>query len=62
MGSVTVPKQGDFMVDDRYVFEIGGRLKSGSQIEGLPIAKIVKDDIEYPVGHELPLWLFGFLY
>lgn len=62
VGSITVPKQGDFMVDEQYIFEIGGRLKSGNQVKGLPNAKIVKDDIEYPVGHELPLWLFGFLY
>lgn len=25
-------------------------------------AFIVKDDLEYPVGNTLPLWIFGVLY
>lgn len=52
----------DFEIDHTYSFEIGGKGKSGKQITGLPEARIVKDDIEYPVGRSIPLWLFGFLY
>lgn len=54
--------QTDFEVDRRYHFEIGGRKKGRKQIEGLADAWVVKDDLEYPVGQSLPLWLFGFLY
>lgn len=30
---VTAPISGDFLIDDRYIFEIGGRNKTGSQIK-----------------------------
>ena len=52
----------DFVVDRQYHFEIGGRNKGRKQLEGLANAWVVKDDMEYPVGRSLPLWLFGFLY
>jgi hypothetical protein len=32
------------------------------QIAGVKNAWIVKDDLEYPIGNDLPLWMFGFLY
>ncbi len=54
--------QTDFVVDRQYHFEIGGRNKGRKQIEGLSDAWVVKDDLEYPVGQSLPLWVFGFLY
>jgi uncharacterized protein len=52
----------DFLVDERFHFEIGGKSKSRRQIKNLGEAFVVKDDME--VGHEniIPLWLFGFLY
>jgi hypothetical protein len=43
-------------------FEIGGIDKVRKQLTGLKNAWIVKDDMEYPIGGELPLWMFGFLY
>ena len=55
-------KGGDFMVDERYVFEVGGRSKSKRQIKDLENAWIVADDIEIGAGQKIPLWLFGFLY
>lgn len=62
ISKIQKPKQGDFLVDNAYTFEIGGKGKSGKQIEGLKNAWVVKDDLEFPVGNELPLWMFGFLY
>ena len=62
MHHVGYSAQTDFEVDRRYHFEIGGRNKGTKQIEGLADAWVVKDDLEYPVGRSLPLWLFGFLY
>ncbi len=60
--TVTYPEKGDFMVDDKHLFEVGGRNKTQKQITGTANAYLIKDDIEY--GHEntIPLWLFGFLY
>lgn len=52
----------DFYVDDTYSFEIGGKDKSGKQIQGLQHAYIVSDSIEYGFQNKIPLWLFGFLY
>lgn len=62
ISKVTIPKQGDFMVDNKYIFEIGGRGKTQKQISVLKNARVVKDDIEFPAGNILPLWMFGILY
>ncbi len=59
---VNYPKHGDFLVENRWTFELGGKNKSGKQIEGIPESFVVQDDIEYPAAGPLPLWIFGFLY
>lgn len=59
---VTYPKQGDFLVDEKYLFEIGGKNKTNKQIAGLKNSYIAADDIEYGYENKIPLWLFGFLY
>jgi uncharacterized protein len=43
---VTYPQQGDFLVNDRYVFEVGGKNKDFTQIANLPDSFIAADDIE----------------
>lgn len=53
---------GDFLVDQKFTFEIGGRDKKAKQIELVPNAYVVSDDIEYGFENKIPLWLFGFLY
>ena len=55
-------KQGDFKIDERWTFEVGGENKSYDQIADLPNSYILTDDIEMPRGHKIPLWLVGFLY
>ncbi|MBD5333718.1 MAG: ATP-binding protein [Bacteroides sp.] len=55
-------KAGDFIVDNRYLFEIGGKSKGFSQIKDIPDSFIVADDIEFGLGNKIPLWIFGFLY
>lgn len=55
-------KDGDFMVDGRYVFEVGGRGKGFAQIRDIPDSFVVADEIEFGFGNKIPLWLFGFLY
>lgn len=59
---VTFSGEGDFMINDRYVFEIGGRNKTSTQIKGSTNGFIVADEIEYGFKNKIPLWLFGFLY
>lgn len=53
---------GDFVVDGRWTFEIGGRKKGFSQIADLPDSYVVNDDVAVGHGNKIPLWLFGFLY
>ncbi|MDR2621904.1 MAG: AAA family ATPase [Dysgonamonadaceae bacterium] len=60
--SVKVAKKGDFVVDNQYTFEIGGRNKTGEQIKNTNNAFVVADDIESGLQNKIPLWLFGFLY
>jgi len=59
---VSFPKFGDFMIDNQYVFEVGGPNKTSQQIQGVPNAFIAADGIKTGGGNKIPLWLFGFLY
>ena len=66
----------DFLVDDHYLFEVGGPKKSFNQIkdvEGGPKKSfnqikdvensfLAIDGVEFGRGNKIPLWLFGFLY
>ncbi|MFN2358638.1 MAG: ATP-binding protein [Desulfotignum sp.] len=52
----------DFIVDDTFVFEIGGPGKTRKQIKNLDAAYIAQDNIEVGSLKEIPLWAFGFLY
>lgn len=60
--TVSAPRHGDFLVDDTWTFEVGGRSKTASQIKGVSEAYRALDDIERGTGRRIPLWLFGFLY
>ena len=59
---VALPLQGDFLIDQKYLFEIGGKDKSQQQIKGISEAFIATDDIETGGFNKIPLWLFGLLY
>ena len=54
--------QGDFRVDGKWTFEVGGESKSFDQIADIPNSFILADDIESPRSNKLPLWMIGFLY
>ena len=60
--NIQVAKKGDFLIDEKYTFEVGGKNKSFKQIKDLPNSFVVSDDIEIGFGNKVPLWLFGFLY
>lgn len=53
--------KGDFLVDGRFIFEIGGKNKGKDQTLGEADAFIAADNIEMGIGNKIPLWLFGFL-
>ncbi len=59
---LTYPDEGDFLVDGKYLFEIGGKNKTSVQIKGKNYAFLAVDDTEYGHKNRIPLWLFGFLY
>lgn len=60
---ITASKVSDFEVEG-YTFEIGGRNKGTKQLANVDPSRsfVVKDNIEYPALHNIPLWMFGFIY
>ena len=59
---VKYPTQGDFLVNDKYLFEVGGSGKTFDQIADLPDSFLAVDDTEIGHGNRIPLWLFGLQY
>jgi len=53
---------GDFIVDQKFTFEIGGKNKGAGQIKMVKDSFLAIDDIEIGTGNKIPLWLFGMLY
>jgi predicted AAA+ superfamily ATPase len=60
--AVSYTQKGDFLIDGRYTFEVGGKNKSHKQIEGVENAYLAIDGIDTGYGNQIPLWLFGFIY
>jgi hypothetical protein len=60
--TVFASKQVDFIVNDHYSFEVGGKNKKQTQLKNIPNSFIIKDNIEIGSDKNIPLWLFGFLY
>jgi predicted AAA+ superfamily ATPase len=57
--NVQLPKEkGDFLVDGKFIFEVGGKDKQVSNKN----MYIAADNIETGFVNKIPLWLFGFLY
>ncbi|MBO5058910.1 MAG: AAA family ATPase [Prevotella sp.] len=59
---VKTPDKGDFLIDNHYLFEVGGKKKSFEQIADVPSSFLAVDDTEVGYGNRIPLWLFGFCY
>lgn len=59
---VSYPKQGDFLIDDKHLFEVGGKGKTFEQIADVTDSYLAVDDTEVGSGSRIPLWMFGFLY
>ena len=59
---LNAPTKGDFLIDGKYLIEVGGADKSFKQIKDTPNSFLAIDNVEFGRGNKIPLWLFGFLY
>jgi predicted AAA+ superfamily ATPase len=59
---VSLHKQADFLADQKFIIEIGGKNKENRQVRDLEHSFIFQDDIEIGHHNKIPLWLLGFLY
>ena len=62
VSTVQMPTKGDFLIDGKYLFEVGGPSKDFEQIAGIKNSYIGADEIETGYGAIIPLWMFGLLY
>ncbi len=59
---IEVSAQGDFLIDGKFIFEVGGESKSFKQIKDLDNSYLVIDTDSTQNKRKIPLYLFGFLY
>jgi hypothetical protein len=52
----------DFLIDDTYSIEVGGKNKDYSQIKNLENSFLAMDNLSIGHRNKIPLYLFGFLY
>ena len=62
IANVTIPKKGDFLVNSKFLFEVGGNSKTFDQIANIPDSYLAIANIETGSGNRIPLWMFGLLY
>jgi predicted AAA+ superfamily ATPase len=60
--AIKLHKRADFILDQRYVIEVGGRNKTAAQIQAMDQAYLAIDGMEIGSFNRVPLYLFGFLY
>jgi len=60
--AIQYPPKGDFLVENQYLFEVGGKGKTFDQIKDIDNSFLAIDDVEIGHKNRIPLWLFGFLY
>ena len=59
---VRYPATGDFLIDRKYLFEVGGKGKTFDQIKDVENSYLAVDDTEIGRKNRIPLWMFGLLY
>lgn len=62
VAEVSYPQRGDFLVDRKYLFEVGGKNKGFEQIKDVENSFLAVDDTEIGHHNRIPLWTFGLLY
>ena len=60
--TILMPEKGDFLIDNKYLFEIDGHKKGFTQIKDEPDSYVAADGIETGGYNKIPLWLFGMMY
>lgn len=61
-GVLTAPTFGDFCLDGKWVFEVGGKSKSNKQIKSITDSYVLADNILAAENNKIPMWLLGFLW
>lgn len=59
-GALNAPKKGDFLLNRKYLFEVGEKNKDYSQIADMPNSFIIADNIETGYDNKIPIWLLDF--
>lgn len=59
---IHLAEKGDFLINKKYTFEVGGKNKPTKQISGIENSFVVRDDMEVGGLNIIPLYLFGFMY
>ncbi len=59
---LTSSDKGDFIVNEKYTFEVGGKNKTFKQIKDMENSYLAIDNDFTVHNKKIPLWLFGFLY
>lgn len=62
LAKIHLSEHADFLVNEKYTFEIGGKSKSQEQVHNVKNSFIAKDNIEIGINNIIPVWLFGFMY
>lgn len=62
MLKIILPAKGDFLINEEFTLEMGGKNKKKYHIQESDNAYLVKDGIEHVFDQTIPLWLIGFLY
>ena len=62
INDVTLPSKGDYLINDRFLFEVGGKNKSFDQIKDVEDSFLAVDETEVGFANRIPLWLFGLTY
>lgn len=60
--SIDLSSSGDFLLNEKYTLEVGGKNKTNAQIRNQKNAFRVLDDVSAPYDNVIPIWMFGFLY
>ncbi|MCA6379099.1 MAG: AAA family ATPase [Cytophagales bacterium] len=60
--AVSLSENGDFLVNKKWTFEVGGSSKGDTQVKKIPNSYLALDGIETAYQNRIPLWVFGFLY
>ncbi len=60
--TINLALQSDFLINQKYTFEVGGKNKTKKQIKDISNAYVAKDNIEIGFANHIPLWVFGLMY